>query len=311
MNELSIDTLISGFNSNDKLVLSKAISLAESSKREHLELLYNFFDHYLSENQASIIGVSGPPGVGKSTFLDSFISYFLKDKESQVAVLTIDPSSEVSGGSILGDKTRMEKISKLENVFIRPSASQDFLGGVGLSTPEAIKLCELFGFEYIFVESVGVGQSEQLISHLVDCFVLLVNPAGGDELQGIKRGILEMVDVLLVGKSDGELEEKAFQTFTQFQTDLRLVSKKDVQKCLEISSMSEKGFGDLNQSLEAHFKDFNRIDNEKIFSSILFDKLSHFKSSQIKESTEFNKVVDQFSKDSKFLALLNKVSQII
>lgn len=209
---LSIDDYVSGVLAGNRSILARTITLIESSSRLHevqaQEVLQRLLPH---TGKAKRIGVTGVPGVGKSTFLEAF-GCFLTEKGHKVAVLTIDPSSSRSGGSILGDKTRMERLSRDPNAFIRPSPSGDSLGGVARRTRETMLLCEAAGFDTILVESVGVGQSEITLRSMSDFFLLLLLPGAGDELQGIKKGIVEMADMILINKADGENRLRAEQS---------------------------------------------------------------------------------------------------
>lgn len=191
------------------------------------------------------IGLSGTPGVGKSTFIETF-GMMLTAQGLKVGVLAVDPSSTRSGGSILGDKTRMERLSRDPNAFIRPSPSQSHLGGVARRTREAIDLCEAAGFDVVLIETVGVGQSETVVAEMSDLFLLLLAPAGGDELQGVKRGIMEMADIILVNKADGDLKATATRTCADYAGALRLMRKRpqDPQgfpKAMTVSALEDMG----------------------------------------------------------------------
>ena len=178
----------------DRRALSQAITLIESSREDHRIQALDLMDKLRSSDKKAIrVGLSGTPGVGKSTFIESFGTY-LTGMGLRVAVLAVDPSSIRSGGSILGDKTRMERLAREPNAFIRPSPSRTHLGGVARRSREAVTICESAGFDIIFIETVGVGQSETIVSEISDVFLLLIAPAGGDELQGVKRGIMEIAD---------------------------------------------------------------------------------------------------------------------
>jgi LAO/AO transport system kinase len=206
---LTIDQYAAGILKGDISILSQAITLAESTKDEHQNMAGQIMERILPHTGKSIrLGITGVPGVGKSTFIETY-GQLLLEKDFKVAVLAVDPSSLKSKGSILGDKTRMEKLSVQNNVFIRPSPSGGSLGGVALKTRESILLCEAAGFNYILVETVGVGQSETEVHQLSDFFLLLLLAGAGDELQGIKRGIMEMADGIAVNKADGTNTEKA------------------------------------------------------------------------------------------------------
>ncbi len=230
----------------DRRALAKAITMAESSRTEHRETTSQLLGELAGcERQALRIGLSGTPGVGKSTFIEAF-GMMLIEKGLKVAVLAVDPSSARSGGSILGDKTRMERLSRERNAFIRPSPAQSQLGGVARRTREAIDLCEAAGFDVVLIETVGVGQSETMVAEMCDLFLLLLAPAGGDELQGVKRGIMEMADILLVNKADGELKRQAVRTCADYSGALRLLRKRpqDPQgfpKAMTVSAIERNG----------------------------------------------------------------------
>ena len=207
-----------------KLALSKAITLIESTNTDNQVNARKLILKCKNEKFSSIrIGVTGIPGVGKSTFIDSFGKY-LTSKEYKVAVLAIDPSSEKTRGSILGDKSRMEKLSADQNAFIRPTPSSGFLGGVANKTRETITLCEAAGYDIVIIETVGVGQSEISINNLVDFTLLLMISGAGDELQGIKRGIIEFADAIIVNKADGENKNKAINTSIQYKNTVDLLN---------------------------------------------------------------------------------------
>lgn len=201
--ELDINDLIKRLVQGDRGALARAITLVESQNIEHQKTAHHLLAQLPAPQKKSWrLAISGVPGVGKSTFIDALGS-FLVNAGNRVAVLAIDPTSEQSKGSILGDKTRMERLAALPEAFIRPSPSSGTLGGVGRSTRETIALCETAGFDVILVETVGVGQSETLAHGMTDMFLLLVLASAGDELQGIKRGIMEMADLLIINKDDG------------------------------------------------------------------------------------------------------------
>jgi len=219
---LNINEYAEGILKKDISVLSRAITLAESSKEEHQRLASQILEKILPQTGRSIrIGITGVPGVGKSTFIETFGQLLLKHGHS-VAVLAVDPSSTLSKGSILGDKTRMEKLSAQKNVFIRPSPSSGSLGGVTLKTRESILLCEAAGFDHILIETVGVGQSETEVHNLCDFFLLLMLSGAGDELQGIKRGIMEMADGIVITKADGDNAPKAKGARAEYANALHL-----------------------------------------------------------------------------------------
>jgi len=191
--------------SGDRTALAKAITLIESSSSKHDKAAQQIIENILPFSGKSIrIGITGVPGVGKSTFIEAFGSYIIKEKRHKVAVLAIDPTSARSKGSILGDKTRMNHLAGNENAFIRPSPSSEVQGGVAGNTREAILLCEAAGYDVILIETVGVGQSETAVRSMVDFLLLLLLPGAGDELQGMKRGIVELADLMIINKADGD-----------------------------------------------------------------------------------------------------------
>jgi len=221
-NHISPPEYFKGIQSGDRTLLSRAITLIESTLTEDRETAKELIRMCLPlSGNALRLGVTGVPGVGKSTFIESFGLYLI-DKGYKVAVLTIDPSSLRSRGSILGDKTRMEELGNNSRAFIRPSASGGTLGGVARRTREAMILCEAAGYDIIFVETVGVGQSETAVAQMVDFFLLLMLAGGGDELQGIKRGIMEMADLVVINKADGENKNRAALAKREYENALRL-----------------------------------------------------------------------------------------
>ena len=209
-------SLVDAIGKHDRRALAQAITLVESGLKEHQSQARELLAALPAPGQPALrIGITGPPGAGKSTFIETLGGHMIKRGHS-VAVLTVDPSSVVSGGSILGDKTRMPTLSVNEKAFVRPSPSSGTEGGVGRFTREAIALCEAAGFDRVIVETVGVGQSELRAASMTDVFVLLLVPGSGDELQGIKRGVMELADLILVNKADGDLEQTASRTVSEY-----------------------------------------------------------------------------------------------
>ncbi len=207
----------------DRRALARAITLVESTRADHRAAAVSLLEDLIGDSGHAIrVGISGPPGVGKSTFIEA-LGMYLTEEGHRVAVLAVDPTSSLSGGSILGDKTRMEQLSRDPNAFIRPSPSGGELGGVARRTREAMLLCEAAGFGVVLIETVGVGQSEIAVADLTDLFVLLASPAGGDDLQGIKRGIMELADVVLVTKADGDLAAAAQHACADIRGALHLL----------------------------------------------------------------------------------------
>lgn len=227
MENLSTQELINGIKLGDKRLIGKAITLVESKKPEHRTQAEELLKEIMPLTGNAIrIGITGVPGAGKSTFIENF-GKLLINKGKKVAVLAIDPSSSLNKGSILGDKTRMEELSKEENAFIRPSPTSGFLGGVANTTFETMMICEAAGYDCILIETVGVGQSEVLVSDITDVFLFLKIIGGGDELQGIKRGIMEMVDVIFINKVEEENIIKAKNTKVELMRALHFLPSKE------------------------------------------------------------------------------------
>ncbi|WP_439122637.1 methylmalonyl Co-A mutase-associated GTPase MeaB [Marivita sp.] len=243
---MDIDDLARRILNGERRALARAITLVESGRADHRTDAITLFDRLKRHDREALrIGLSGTPGVGKSTFIETF-GLMLTGQGLKVAVLAVDPSSARSGGSILGDKTRMERLSRDPSAFIRPSPSQSHLGGVARRTREAIDLCEAAGFDVVLIETVGVGQSETVVAEMSDLFMLLLAPAGGDELQGVKRGIMEMADIILVNKADGDLKSTATRTCADYAGALRLLRKRpqDPQgfpKAMTVSALEDLG----------------------------------------------------------------------
>jgi LAO/AO transport system kinase len=245
------DANIAALRAGDRRTLARAITLVESTKPADREKAENLLSVVLPYTGNAIrLGISGAPGAGKSTFIEAFGSY-LTGKGHNVAVLAVDPSSRRSGGSILGDKTRMEKLSRDPLAFIRPSPAGTTLGGVARRTREAMLLAEAARFDVVLVETVGVGQSETAVSEMVDLFVLLVNPGGGDDLQGIKRGVMELADLLLVTKSDGDLVAAADRAMADYSNALHLIRPKYSGIFPEVMKISALDGAGISQSWEA------------------------------------------------------------
>ncbi|MEM9991861.1 MAG: methylmalonyl Co-A mutase-associated GTPase MeaB [Bacteroidota bacterium] len=250
---LSIETYLQGILKGERTLLSQAITLIESRRQEHQEMAQSIVEACLPHSRkAHRIGITGAPGVGKSTFIETLGLHLTKESR-RVAVLAIDPSSQISRGSILGDKTRMAQLSSHPKAFVRPSPAGSTLGGVAQKTRESIILCEAAGFDTILIETVGVGQSEIAVHAMVDCFVLLLLPGAGDELQGIKRGIVEMADILCINKSDGERLALAKRTQQAYQNALHLFPPKTsgwTPNVLLCSAQQQEGIATFWNSVE-------------------------------------------------------------
>ncbi|MGF1477277.1 MAG: methylmalonyl Co-A mutase-associated GTPase MeaB [Geminicoccaceae bacterium] len=252
---LAAEAYVEGVAKGDRSVLARAITLIESQRPDDRERAQEVLAGLAPEAGGSVrLGVSGVPGVGKSTFLDCFGSY-LTAQDKRIAVLAVDPSSRRTGGSILGDKTRMARLSGDDKAFIRPSPSAGTLGGVARATAESLVLCEAFGAEVVIVETVGVGQSETLVSDMVDCFLLLMLPGAGDELQGIKKGVLELADIVIVNKADGDNQARARAAARDLGAALRLLTPQEADwppPVMTISALEGNGIAEVWDKIEEH-----------------------------------------------------------
>ncbi|WP_010138545.1 methylmalonyl Co-A mutase-associated GTPase MeaB [Oceanicola sp. S124] len=243
---MDITQLAEQIRQGDRRALARGITLVESGRADHRAQAAQLLQALsASGRQALRIGLSGTPGVGKSTFIESF-GMMLTERGLKVAVLAVDPSSARTGGSILGDKTRMPRLARAPGAYIRPSPSQTHLGGIARRSREAVALCEAAGFDVVLIETVGVGQSETVVAEISDLFLLLLAPAGGDELQGVKRGIMEMADIILVNKADGDLKATATRTCADYAGALRLLRKRPQDpegfpKAMMVSALEEQG----------------------------------------------------------------------
>ncbi len=253
---MNIAELATEIRGGDRRALARGITLIESSRADHRRQSLELMELVHKASGLSIrIGLTGAPGSGKSTFIES-LGMMLIGKGLRVMVLAIDPSSAYSGGSILGDKTRMDRLSREHAAFVRPSPNNTVLGGVARRTREVVALGQAAGFDVIIVETVGVGQSETVVSELSDIFLLLIAPVAGDELQGVKRGIMELADLVLINKADGDLELAATRTCADYASALRLLRKRpgDVDgfpKAVAISALEERGLEDVWSDIES------------------------------------------------------------
>jgi len=252
--------LVENVRRGDRRSLARAITLVESTRADHRADAVGLLDALMPYTGNSVrVGISGAPGAGKSTFIEALGTH-LVDTGSRVAVLAVDPSSARSGGSILGDKTRMESLSRRPGAFIRPSPSGGTLGGVARRTREAMLLCEAAGFGVVLVETVGVGQSEVAVAGMVDLFLLLLAPGAGDELQGIKRGIVEIADLIVVNKADGEMVAAAARTVADYEQALRVLRpRSDVwsPRVLGCSAITGDGIAEVWNAVEEHRRVLN------------------------------------------------------
>ena len=253
---LPFERYVDGVLSGDRTVLARAITLIESSLPSDGDLAARLLDVLLPHAGQSLrVGITGVPGVGKSTFINALGIYLIRERGENVAVLSVDPSSPISGGSILGDKTRMEQLAIDERAFIRPSPSLGHLGGVARRTRETILLCEAAGYRNILVETVGVGQSETAVRSMTDFFLLLMLAGAGDELQGMKRGIIEMLDGMTINKADGDNKPKAERARIEYTSALHLFPASEdgwTPRVLTCSSISGEGIPEIWDMVRAH-----------------------------------------------------------
>lgn len=247
------ESLAEAVRGGDRRALARAITRVESTKPEHQDEAQALLAELLPyTGKATRIGISGSPGVGKSTFIEAFGLHLVKEGH-RVAVLAVDPSSPRSGGSILGDKTRMEELARNANAYIRPSPTAGTLGGVARRTREAGLVCEAAGFDVVLVETVGVGQSETAVADMVDVFLLILPPAGGDELQGLKKGIVELAHLVIVNKADGDLEAAAGRAVSEYRAALHLLRPAAAgwtPPILKVSALNRKGMDEVWKAIE-------------------------------------------------------------
>ena len=308
--ELTIDDYVQGVLAGELSVLSMAITLVESKRKDHQQLAKEVIHRVLHKTgHAKRIGISGTPGVGKSTFIESF-GKFLTDQGLKVAVLAIDPTSQITGGSILGDKTRMNKLASDPMAFVRPSPSGDSLGGVASKTRESMLLCEAAGYDVIIVETVGVGQSEVTVSKIVDFFLLLMQPGGGDDLQGIKRGILELADLVAVNKADGDQLIQAKVAQREYETAIHILRKNDkwTPSVLSCSGLTGMGLDLIWQKIVEFYK---LMQKDNVLESkrkaqirlwiweLLLEKINY----SLKQNTNLNQELEKRMQDPKFSVL--------
>jgi len=251
------EALAGAVREGNRRALAQAITLIESTRPDHRAAACDLLERLMPYSGGAIrLGISGVPGVGKSTFIEALGNHIV-DAGHHVAVLTVDPSSAISGGSILGDKTRMETLSRRPEAYIRPSPAGKTLGGVTRRSREALILCEAAGFDVVIVETVGVGQSETRVADMTDMFVLLQLPGGGDELQGIKRGIMELADLILINKADDELQALAGRSAAEYQNALRLLHPRSANWKVEVRTCSARdgvGIAEVWETVLEHRK---------------------------------------------------------
>ncbi len=313
--QLTADEFVAGIRNGNVAILSQAVTLVESSLTEHQQLAQEVIEKCLPFTGKSVrLGITGVPGAGKSTFIEALGMLLIRGGH-KLAVLAIDPSSERSKGSILGDKTRMEELSVAKNAFIRPSPSAGSLGGVARKTRESIVLCEAAGFDTIFVETVGVGQSETAVHSMVDFFLLIQLTGGGDELQGIKRGIMEMADGIAINKCDGSNRERADVARAQFQNALHLFPASEsgwLPEAVTCSSIEGNGIAEVWQMVQnfAKFTKANGFFDKKRNSQSkywMYESINDHLKSNFYQNDTIKKLLIEAEKD----VLTNKKSSFI
>ncbi|MCP9771014.1 methylmalonyl Co-A mutase-associated GTPase MeaB [Lacihabitans sp. LS3-19] len=303
---LTLNELSAGVLSGDKAILGRAITLVESQKDEDRILASELIREILPFTGKSFrLGITGSPGVGKSTFIDGFGEFLIKSGK-KLAILAVDPTSKISGGSILGDKTRMEKLVNQSNAFIRPSPAGDELGGVAQKTFESILLCEAAGYDMIFVETVGVGQSETSVKEMTDFLLFLTIAGAGDELQGIKRGIMEMIDMVVINKADLVEAESLAKLKGNLIYALHLFPEKTSQCSVNVfacSSLKGDGFEDIWKSILNY--------EEKVKSNSFFDNnRNQQKVNWMNRSLQY-KVLNFFYQNAEFLPKIKKYEELV
>lgn len=312
---LSVEQYVDGILNGDITILSQAVTLVESSKPAHQEIAQEIIVRCLPFSGNSVrIGITGVPGVGKSTFIEAMGKH-ITSKGEKLAVLAIDPSSERTKGSILGDKTRMEDLSTDPNAYIRPSPSAGSLGGVARKTRETIILCEAAGFNHIFIETVGVGQSETAVHSMVDFFLLLMLAGAGDELQGIKRGIMEMADAITINKADGNNIEKAGLARIQYANALHLFPATESgwnPKVLTCSAYLKTGIGEIWDTIGeylAHVKNNNYFQHRRNEQSKfwMYETINE----QLRNDFYLNEQVKELMRESEKKVLKEEISSFV
>lgn len=313
--EYNAEQFAEGIFKSDINILSQAITMVESSRLDHQEIAQEIIEKCLTKAGRSIrIGITGVPGAGKSTFIESFGKSLCKQGH-KVAVLAIDPSSERSKGSILGDKTRMEELSNHTNAFVRPSPSAGTLGGVARKTRESMILCEAAGYDIIIIETVGVGQSETAVKSMVDFFLLLKIAGAGDELQGIKRGIMEMADAIAINKADGDNIDKAGLAKAQFQNALHLFPPHESgwePKVFLCSSIEDRGILEIWNCVNTYIEHTNK---SNYFATNRRDQAKYWMYETINEKLKMNfynnEIINKIIKETEENVLNDKISSFI
>jgi len=313
--DYTVQDYVDGIINQNRMMLSKAITIIESNADKHFDLAQSILTAILPYTGNSVrIGITGIPGAGKSTFIESFGLYLLKQNK-KLAVLAVDPSSTITNGSILGDKTRMEKLSRHDNTYIRPSPSACNLGGVTRKTRETLLLCEAAGYDVIIIETVGVGQSEVTVRQMVDFFCLILIAGAGDELQGIKKGIIELADLILVNKADGDnvlRAENAANLYNNTLHYLTSVTKGWQSKAFTCSSIENIGIENVGEVIKSFinstqksnfFYERRLLQTKDWFDSMLNDEIikKFFKNEQVKQKV--NQVIQDI--------LNNKITPVI
>ena len=284
MSSLDTTSLVEDILGGNRRALARAITIVESTRRDHRAEAGVLLEQLMPHTGNSIrVGISGAPGVGKSTFIEALGNHVI-DQGYKPAVLTVDPSSAISGGSILGDKTRMETLARRDEAYIRPSPSGMTLGGVTRRSRETLLLCEAAGFDVIIVETVGVGQSETRVADMTDIFVLLLQPGSGDQLQGIKRGIMELADLILINKADDDLEEMARKSASEYRHALALLRPRTSAWRVEVQTCSARDSVGVDEAWDTMTRHQHTVRNSGLLDTRRAEQARSWMWSEVQDS---------------------------
>ena len=305
---MSVTLLAKAVLDGDRRALARAITLIESTRRDHRNEAGALLEKLMPHTGNSIrVGISGAPGVGKSTFIEALGNYLI-DKGHKPAVLTVDPSSAISGGSILGDKTRMETLARRKEAYIRPSPAGNTLGGVTRRSRETLLLCEAAGFDVILVETVGVGQSETKVAEMTDMFVLLLQPGAGDELQGIKRGIMELADLVLINQADDGREELALRSANEYTHALQLLRPRSSEWKVEVRTCSARDQVGIDAAWDAVTRHQAALESSERLAAVRAEQARAWLWSEVQDSLIAD-LLDKYGTGHRISELENAVAE--